>query len=162
MEWFNGKVDDRSKVVGGAQRIETTDGYVIPLSIESCLAYMHSIRTPPDNDLQQYPHVFFTSPDTWDASVLDHGITPSLLEEINQDNDDSLLQDSMFDEYGELQHRAVQKLIYSGIQNPQNLGSTPFILNYMIVTMLKKMEVTETLFWLTVQLSHSRHLQSDI
>ena len=45
-------------------------------------------------------------PDTCDASVLDHGITPSLLEEINQENDDSLLQDSIFDEYGD---RAVQK-----------------------------------------------------
>ena len=29
MEWINCKVDDRSKVVGGAQRIETSDGYVI-------------------------------------------------------------------------------------------------------------------------------------
>ena len=27
MEWFNCKVDDRSKVVGGAQRIESPDGY---------------------------------------------------------------------------------------------------------------------------------------
>ena len=107
MESFNCKVDDRSKVVVGEQRIETSDGYVIPLSIESCWVYMHSIRIPTDKDLQQYPHVFFTSPDTWDASVLDHGITPSLLEEINQENDDSLLQDSIFDEYGELQHRAV-------------------------------------------------------
>ena len=105
MEWFNCKVDDRSKVVGGAQRIETSDGYVI---IESGLVNMHSIRIPIDNDLQQYPHVFFTSPDTWDASVLDHDITTSLLEEINPDSDDSLLQDSIFDEYGELQHRAVQ------------------------------------------------------
>ena len=43
MEWFNCKVDDRSKVVGGSQRIETSDGYVIPLSIESGLVYMHSI-----------------------------------------------------------------------------------------------------------------------
>ena len=43
MEWFDCKVDDRSKVVGGAQRIETSDGYVIPLSIESGLAYMHTI-----------------------------------------------------------------------------------------------------------------------
>ena len=48
MEWFNCKVDDRSKVVGGAQRIETSDGYVIPLSIESGLAYMHPIRIPMD------------------------------------------------------------------------------------------------------------------
>ena len=43
MEWFNCKVDDRSKVVGGAQTIEASDGYVIPLSIESGLVYMHSI-----------------------------------------------------------------------------------------------------------------------
>ena len=79
MECFNYKVDDRSNVVGGAPRIETSDGYLIPLSIESGLAYMHPIRIPTDNDLQLYPHVFFTSPDTWDASVLDHDITPSLL-----------------------------------------------------------------------------------
>ena len=84
MEWFNCQVDDRSKIVGGAQRIETSEGYVSPLSIESGLVYMHSIRIPTDQDLQNYPHVFFTSPDIWDASVLDHEITPSLLEEINQ------------------------------------------------------------------------------
>ena len=78
MEWFHCKVDDRSKVVDGAQRIETSDRYVIPLSIESGLVYMHSIQILTDNDLQQYPHVFFTSSDTWDASVLDHGIAPSL------------------------------------------------------------------------------------
>ena len=35
MEWFNCQVDDRSKIVGGAQRIETSEGYVIPLSIET-------------------------------------------------------------------------------------------------------------------------------
>ena len=72
MEWFNCQVDDRSKIVGGAQRIETSEGYVIPLSIESGLVYMHTIRIPTDQDLQNYPHVFFTSPDIWDTSVLDH------------------------------------------------------------------------------------------
>ena len=126
MEWFNCKVDDRSKVVGGVQRIETSDGYVIPLSIESGLAYMHPIRIPTDNDLQLYPHVFFTSPDTWDASVLGHDITPFLLEEINQDNDASLLQDFMFDEYGELQHRAVKKLIIFWYPHPTESGEHTF------------------------------------
>ena len=110
MEWFNCQVDDRSKIVGGAQRIETSEGYVFPLSIESGLVYMHSIRIPTDQDLQNYPHVFFTSPDIWDASVLDHEITPSLLEDINKHSDDSLLQDSIFDEYGDLHHRAIQTL----------------------------------------------------
>ena len=78
IEWINYKVDDRSNVDGGAQRIDTSDGYVISLFIESGLAYMHSIRIPTDNDLQQHPHGFFTSPDTWDASLLDHGTTPNL------------------------------------------------------------------------------------
>ena len=76
MEWFNCEVDNRSKVVGGAQRSETLDGYVFQLSIDSGLVYMYSIWIPTDDDLQQYPHVFFTSPDIWDAFALDRGITP--------------------------------------------------------------------------------------
>ena len=55
MEWFNSQVDDRSKIVGGAQQIETSEGYVIPLSIESGLVYMHTIRIPTDQDLQLIP-----------------------------------------------------------------------------------------------------------
>ena len=126
MEWFNCKVDDRSKVVGGAQRIATFDGYVIALSIESGLVYMHSIQIPTDNDLQHYPHVFFTSPDTWDVSVLDHVISPSLLEEINQDSDDSLLQHSIFDEFGELQHRVIQQLNVFWDSNSTESGEHTF------------------------------------
>ena len=61
MEWFNCQVDDRSEIVGGAQSIKTSEGYVIPLSIESGLVYMHSMRIPTDHDLQHYPHVSFTS-----------------------------------------------------------------------------------------------------
>ena len=67
MEWFNCQVDDRSKLVGSAQSIKTSEGYVIPLSIESGLVYMHSMMIPTDHDLQNYPHVFFTSPDIWDT-----------------------------------------------------------------------------------------------
>ena len=130
MEWFNCQVDDRSKIVGGAQRIETSEGYVIPLSIESGLVYMHTIRIPTDQDLQNYPHVFFTSPDIWDASVLDHEITPSLLEDINQHSDDSLLQDSLFGEYGDLHHRAIQTLnIFCDLPSPPS--GEPLIHAYM-------------------------------
>ena len=101
MEWFNCKVDDRSQHVGGAQSIQTSEGYVIPLSIEYGLVYMHSMRIPTDHDLQNYPHVLFTSPDIWDTSVLDHGIPPSLPEAINPHSADSLPQASNFDAYGE-------------------------------------------------------------
>ena len=139
MEWFNCQVDDRSKIVGGAQRIETSEGYVIPLSIETGLVYMHPIRIPTDQDLQNYPHVFFTSPDIWDPSVLDHEITPSLLEDINQHSDDSLLQDSIFDEYGDLHHRAIQTLnIYSVTYPLYLLGSPPPMPTCMTAIMLKR------------------------
>ena len=53
---------------------------------------MGSIWLPTDDDQQQYPHIFFASPDILDASVLDHGITLALLDEINQEADDSLIQ----------------------------------------------------------------------
>ena len=80
---------------------------------------MHTIRIPTDQDLQNYPHVFFTSPDIWDVSVLDHEITPSLLEDINKHSDDSLLQDSIFDEYGDLHHSAIQALnIFYDLPSP--------------------------------------------
>ena len=71
---------------------------------------MHSMRIPTDHDLQNYPHVFFTSTDIWDTSVLGHGIPQSLLEDINQHSDDSLLQDSNFDAYGEPHHRDTRTL----------------------------------------------------
>ena len=99
MEWYNCQVDDRSQHVGGAQNIQTSEGYVIPLSIESGLVYMHSMRIPTDHDLQNYPHVLFTSPDIWDTSVLDHGIPPSLPEAINPHSAASLLPDSKFAAY---------------------------------------------------------------
>ena len=110
MEWFNCQVDDRSKIVGGAQSIKTSEGSVIPISIESGLVYMHSMRIPTDHDLQNYSHVSFTSPDIWDTSVLDHGIPPSLPEDITPHSDPSLVQDSIFDAYGEPHHRNIQTL----------------------------------------------------
>ena len=104
MKWFNCHVDDRTKLAGGTQSIQTSEGYVIPLSIESGLVYMHSMRIPTDYDLQKYPHVFFTSPDIWDTSVLDHGIPQSLLENANHHSNASLLQNPNFDAYGEPHH----------------------------------------------------------
>ena len=65
---------------------------------------MHSMRIPTDHDLQTYPHVFFTYPDIWDTSVLDHGIPKSLLKNTNQHSDASLLQSSNSDAYGEPHH----------------------------------------------------------
>ena len=108
MEWWNCHVDDRSTLVGSTQSMKSSEGYVIPLSIESGLFYVHSMTIPTDHDLQNYPHVSFTSPDIWDTSVLDHGIPPFLPEYITQHSDHSLLQNSIFGAYGEPHHRNIQ------------------------------------------------------
>ena len=69
MEWFNCQVDDRSKIVGGAQQIETSEGYVIPLSIESGLVNMHSIipliRTFKIIPMSSLPLLIFGMPQFW-------------------------------------------------------------------------------------------------
>ena len=80
---------------------------------------MHSIHIPTDDDLQQYPHVFFTSPDIWDTSILDHGITPALLVEIHPEADDSL-KDCLMN-LGILTSAWYSTWMFSGIQSQQRL-----------------------------------------
>ena len=71
LEWFKTLVDEKSIKVGGTQLITTLDGYSVPLLIRDGLAYATSLGRPTDQDMDTYPHVFFTSPDEWDPSVLD-------------------------------------------------------------------------------------------
>ena len=63
LEWFKTLVDEKSIKVGGTQLITTLDGYSIPLLIRDGLAYATSLGRPTDQDMDTYPHVFFTSPD---------------------------------------------------------------------------------------------------
>ena len=83
LEWFKTNVDEKSVKVGGTQLITTLDGYSVPLLIKDGLAYATSLGKSTDQDMDTYPHVFFTSPDEWDPSVLDHdpphldGLDPS-------------------------------------------------------------------------------------
>ena len=83
LEWFKSNVDEKSVKVGGTQLITTLDGYSVPLLIKDGLAYATSLGKPTDQDMDTYPHVFFTSPDEWDPSFLDHdpphldGLDPS-------------------------------------------------------------------------------------
>ena len=72
LEWLKTLVDEKSIKVGGTQLITTLDGYSVPLLIRDGLAYATSLGRPTDQDMDTYPHVFFTSPDEWDPSVLDH------------------------------------------------------------------------------------------
>ena len=109
LEWFKTFVDEKSIKVGGTQLITTLDGYSISLLIRDGLAYATSLGRPTDQDMDTYPHVFFTSPDEWDPSVLDHdpphldGLDPSQIS-------DQHFGDPMFDAYGDFNERIIANL----------------------------------------------------
>ena len=109
LEWFKTNVDEKSVKVGGTQLITTLDGYSVPLLIKDGLAYVTSLGRPTDQDMDTYPHVFFTSPDEWDPSVLDHdpphldGLDPSQVP-------DQHFGDPMFDAYGDFNECIIANL----------------------------------------------------
>ena len=109
LEWFKTNVDEKSVKFGGTQLITTLDGYSVPLLIKDGLAYATSLGRPTDQDMDTYPHVFFTSPDEWDPSVLDHdpphldGLDPSRVP-------DQPFGDPMFDAYGDFNESIIANL----------------------------------------------------
>jgi hypothetical protein len=70
LEHFKNVVDERSRRVGGKQRITTHEGHILPLSIQKGLAYM-AMRPFTDAEYASLPHVIMTSDVDWDPSVMD-------------------------------------------------------------------------------------------
>ena len=122
LEWFKTNVDEKSVKVGGTQLITTLDGYSVPLLIKDGHAYATSLGKPTDQDMDTYPHVFFTSPDEWDPSVLDHdppqldGLDPSQVP-------DQLFGDPMFDAYGDFNEHIIANLNILLDAPPEDCGS---------------------------------------
>ena len=122
LEWFKTHVDEKSIKVGGTQLITTLDGYSVPLLIKDGLAYATSLGRPTDQDMDTYPHVFYTSPDEWDPSVLDHdpppldGLDPSQVL-------DQPFGDPMFDAYGDFNERIIANLNILLDAPPEDYGS---------------------------------------
>ena len=109
LEWFKTHVDEKSIKVGGTQLITTLEGYSVPLLIKDGLAYATSLGRPTDQDMDTYPHVFFTSPDEWDPSVLDHDPPP--LDGLDPSQAlDQPFGDPMFDAYGDFNERIIANL----------------------------------------------------
>ena len=122
LEWSKTHVDEKSIKVGGTQLITTLEGYSVPLLIKDGLAYATSLGRPTDQDMDTYPHVFFTSPDEWDPSVLDHdpppldGLDPSQVL-------DQPFGDPMFDAYGDFNERIIANLNILLDAPPEDYGS---------------------------------------
>ena len=126
LEWFKTHVDEKSIKVGGTQLITTLEGYSVPLLIKDGLAYATSLGRPTDQDMDTYPHVFFTSPDEWDPSGLDHdpppldGLDPSQVL-------DQPFGDPTFDAYGDFNERIIANLNILLDAPPEDYG--PYITN---------------------------------
>jgi hypothetical protein len=72
-EWYRSDVNDKSVLVpGGLQRIQTLDGYIVPLSIQDGLTRLKKIRPYTDHEFYTLTHVMMTSELEWDPSGLDH------------------------------------------------------------------------------------------
>ena len=122
LEWFKTNVDEKSVKVGGTQLITTLDGYSVPLLIKDGLAYATSLGKPTDQDIDTYPHVFFTSPDEWDPSVLDHD--PPHLDGLDPNQvPDQPFGDPMFDAYGDFNECIIANLNILLDAPPEDCGS---------------------------------------
>ena len=122
LEQFTTSVDENSVKVGGTQLITTLDGYSVALLIKDGLAYATSLGRPTDQGMDTYPHAFFTSPDEWDPSDLDHdpphldGLDPSQVP-------DQPFRDPMFDAYGDFNERIIANLNTLFGAPPEDCGS---------------------------------------
>jgi hypothetical protein len=75
LEHYSNKVDGRSVLAGGGQRIVTPDGYILPLSIANGLPYLKTCRYTQE-EYDTLPHVIMTSDKEWDPRVFDNDVDP--------------------------------------------------------------------------------------
>jgi hypothetical protein len=108
LESFNNVVDDRSMRVGGTQCIKTNDGYVIPLDIINGLPYMR-METHTDKEFDELPHLFLTSAERWNPTILDNTISnrEDWYNLVKEDTD--MPPKSAFDEKGCFKNRVMPK-----------------------------------------------------
>ena len=93
MEHFKLDICDRSKNVGGKQRMLTLEGQVIPFHTRGGLIYM-DMTPPSDEEMENLTHVVITADMDWDPSVLDNEHDGQLLDE------DEPYHDPIFDDHG--------------------------------------------------------------
>jgi hypothetical protein len=75
LESFGCRVHDKSPRVGETTPcITTVEGYQIPIAFKKGLPYIR-MRTFDQDDWEKLPHIHITSPQEWDPSCLDSGIT---------------------------------------------------------------------------------------
>ena len=102
LESHKNDVHDKSKSVGGKQRIITPDGYAIPLHIQDGLVYM-DMQPYTDRQFDTLPHIILTSGITWDPTIFDNEVNDDQWFDAVSDIQ-HIPEESLFDEYGEYRY----------------------------------------------------------
>jgi hypothetical protein len=93
-------VNDKSPhILAGTPHIQTSDGYVIPISFRKGLPFI-KLRKFDKDDWSKLPHIHLTSPNEWDPSTLDAPIPDDWY--TSQPKDNEVLRTGILTENGEL------------------------------------------------------------
>ena len=129
VEHFDISVDCKSRLKSGMQRIVTLDGWVIPLHIRNGLAHM-DMRPPTEKEMAKYPHVIFTSDDTWDPRVLDDETDLNVLNDnlvlIHESSDTDIAHEeynmSRSSGNGEMAQRVIANMLFARITSDSDVA----------------------------------------
>ena len=128
MEYFKTRADEKPVKVGGKQRLETLEGYAMPIIFKDGLAYIKTLDRPNDQELETYPHAFFTPLDTWAPSLLDHEFSPENEIPWSQLQGTRPFYDPLFDAQGDLNQRIIATLnTFLGL--PDHTDTSTFNIN---------------------------------
>ena len=121
LEWYKNDVNDRSIKVGGLQRLQTIDGYTIPINICDGLAYAN-LRPYTDTEWNTLPHIILTGDVDWDPCVLDHQMD----DDVNWFDAVSALERNpnavLFDEFGDYRREVGETEIFYDSQHSRDIN----------------------------------------
>ena len=119
-------VGDTATAYGGLQRIDTADGYQLPLTIRAGLPYIRQTY-PTDADMN-LPQVQFTSPSQWDPNLNDDNRTSEEMIRTFPPIPKEAI-DNFYDEYGRTNYDYLQKRVNKTVEiepdDDDSVGTMP-------------------------------------
>jgi len=100
----------QSLKVRGARHVRTLDGYVLPIDIDNGLPYVSMVPNT-QKEVDELPHVIFSSSTEWDPTVLDNKLSsqPNWFDIVKNDTEDGYLRTSPFNAHGNYIYRYPNK-----------------------------------------------------
>ena len=100
----------------------------MPIIFKDGLAYIKTFGSPNDKELETNPQVFFTSPNTWEPSLLDHEFSPEDELTCSQLQDTRPFYDPLFDAQGDLNQRIID-ILNTFLDLPDQCDTSTFKIN---------------------------------